>query len=185
MEGAEGLVAVVADNMRRHRTRRRLSLSQLAALAGVGKSTLSQIESGKANPSMETLWALATALGVPFGELVAPYAPDVRVLRAGEGIRIDAEGAPFLVRLLAATGRRGASEVYRLESQPGPAHRADPHPAGVVEHLIVTAGAMEVGPLDAPVRLSRGDFVTFPGDVPHAYEALEADTAAVLVMDYP
>ena len=185
MEGAGELVAVVAANMRRHRERRRLSLSELAALAGVGKSTLSQIESAKANPSMETLWALATALGVPFGELVSPHLPDVRVLRAGEGVRIDAEGAPFLVRLLAATGRRGASEVYVLESQPGPARRADPHPAGVLEHLIVTAGAMEVGPIDAPVRLSRGDLVTFPGDVPHAYEALEPDTAAVLVMDYP
>jgi quercetin dioxygenase-like cupin family protein len=44
---------------------------------------------------------------------------------------------------------------------------------------------MEVGPVDAPVRLSRGDLVSFPGDVAHGYEALEADAAAVLVMDYP
>jgi transcriptional regulator with XRE-family HTH domain len=62
--GPEDLAALVALNVRRHRERRRLSLSELASAAGVGKSTLSQIESSKANPSMETLWAIATALAV-------------------------------------------------------------------------------------------------------------------------
>lgn len=183
--GAERLAAVVAANVRRHRVRRRLSLSELAALAGVGKSTLSQIESGRANPSMETLWAIATALATPFGELVSPHAPEVRVVRGGEGVRVHAEGAPFLVRLLASPGRRGASEVYAIEADPGEPRRADPHPVGVLEHLLVTAGALEAGPLDSPVTLGPGDLATFPADVPHAYRALEPGTAAVLVMDYP
>jgi transcriptional regulator with XRE-family HTH domain len=183
--GADRLAALVAQNVRRHRLRRRMSLSELAGAAGVGKSTLSQIESGRANPSMETLCSIATALGAPFGELVSPHTPHVRVVRAGEGVRVDSEGAPFIVRLLATTGRRGAGEVYAIESQPGPARRADPHPAGVLEHLLVTAGRMEAGPLDAPVVLAAGDLASFPGDVPHAYRALAPDTAAVLVMDHP
>jgi transcriptional regulator with XRE-family HTH domain len=179
------LARVVADNLRRHRARARLSLSELAAAAGVGKSTLSQIESGRANPGMETLWSIATALGLPFGELVSPHAPEVRVVPAGEGVRVDAAGAPFVVRLLAATGRRGASEVYAIECEPGEPRRADPHPAGVREHVLVTAGRMEVGPADAPVVLGPGDLATFVADVPHAYRALEPASAAVLVMDYP
>jgi transcriptional regulator with XRE-family HTH domain len=183
--GAGRLAEVVASNVRRHRERRRLSLSELAARAGVGKSTLSQIESGRANPSMETLWAIATALGAPFGELVSPHAPEVRVVRSSQGIRVDSEGAPFLVRLLAGTGRRGAAELYAIEADPGTPRTAEPHPAGVVEHLLVMAGAMEAGPLDAPVTLAAGDLATFPADVPHAYRALEPGTAAVLLMDYP
>jgi transcriptional regulator with XRE-family HTH domain len=179
------LARVVADNLRRHRARARLSLSGLAAAAGVGKSTLSQIESGRANPSMETLWSIATALGVPFAELVSPHAPEIRVVRAGEGVRVDSAGAPFLVWLLAATGRRGPSEVYAIGSEPGEPRRADAHPAGVREHLLVTAGRMEVGPTDAPVELGPGDLATFAADVPHAYRALEPGSAAVLVMDYP
>jgi transcriptional regulator with XRE-family HTH domain len=179
------LARVVADNLRRHRARARLSLSELAAAAGVGKSTLSQIESGRANPSMETLWSIATALGLPFGELVSPHAPELRVVPAGDGVRVDSAGSPFLVRLLAATGRRGASEVYAIECEPGAPRRADPHPAGVREHLLVTAGRMEAGPADAPAVLGPGDLATFAADVPHAYRALEPGTAAVLVMDYP
>lgn len=183
--GAERLAEVVAANVRRHRERRRLSLSELAASAGVGKSTLSQIESGRANPSMETLWAIATALGAPFGDLVAPHSPEVRVVRAGGGVRIDSEGAPFLVRLLASTGRRGASELYAIEASPGQARRAEPHPAGVLEHLLVTAGELEGGPDAAPVVLAVGDLASFPADVPHSYRALVPGTRAVLVMDYP
>jgi transcriptional regulator with XRE-family HTH domain len=182
---AGDLARVVADNLRRHRARARLSLSELAAAAGVGKSTLSQIESGRANPSMETLWSVATALGLPFAELVSPHAPDVRVLRAGEGVRVDSAGAPFLVRLLAATGRRGPSELYAISCEPGPARSADPHPPGVREHVLATAGRMEVGPLDAPATLGPGDLASFAADVPHAYRALEPGSAAVLVMDYP
>lgn len=106
-------------------------------------------------------------------------------MRAGEGVRVDSEGAPFLVRLLATTGRRGASEVFGIESEPGSARSADPDPAGVLEHLLVTAGRMEAGPLDAPVVLAAGDLASFPGDVPRAYRALAPDTAAVLLMDYP
>ncbi len=185
MSAAVELSAVVADNLRRHRGRARLSLSELAAAAGVAKSTLSHIEAGRANPSMETLWSVATALGLPFAELVSPHAPEVRVLRAGEGVRVDSAGAPFLVRLLAATGRRGPSEVYAIACEPGAARRADPHPPGVREHLLVTAGRMEAGPLDAPAVLGPGDLATFAADVPHAYRALEGGTAAVLVMDYP
>jgi quercetin dioxygenase-like cupin family protein len=55
----------------------------------------------------------------------------------------------------------------------------------VLEHLLVTAGAMEAGPVEAPVTLGAGDLATFPGDVPHAYRGLKPGTLAVLVMDYP
>ncbi|MGD9695313.1 MAG: helix-turn-helix domain-containing protein [Thermoleophilia bacterium] len=182
--GAGDLASLVAANVRRHRERARLSLSELAATAGIGKSTLSQIEAGRANPSMETLWAVATALGVPFGEMVSPHVPATRVVRAGGGTPIRSEGVPFLVRLLAGTGRRGPAEIYLIEAEPG-AREADPHPPGVVEHVLVTAGRLETGPADAPVVLEVGDLATFPGDVPHIYRALGSGTRAVLVMDYP
>jgi transcriptional regulator with XRE-family HTH domain len=47
-----------------------LTLAELAAAADLGKSTLAQLESGKGNPSVETLWAIAAALKVPFAQIV-------------------------------------------------------------------------------------------------------------------
>src|SRR6266571_2876445 len=78
-------LALIARSIRRERERVGLSLSELAKQAGIAKSTLSQLESGTGNPSVETLWALGVALGVSFSNLVEPPRPNVRVIRAGEG----------------------------------------------------------------------------------------------------
>src|SRR4051812_3414120 len=81
----ESIRSSVAETLRRVRTARGLSVSDLARASGVAKATLSGLESGSANPTLETLWALAAALGVSLGELVEPPRPSISVVRAGEG----------------------------------------------------------------------------------------------------
>ena len=48
-----------------YRTSRRLSVKELASASQITSSTLSQIERGQANPSLNTLRTLATVLDVP------------------------------------------------------------------------------------------------------------------------
>ena len=69
----------LAHALRRERERRGLSLSETAKRAGIGKSTLSQLEGGSGNPSVETLWALATALDVQLSQLLDPDRPQMSV----------------------------------------------------------------------------------------------------------
>lgn len=68
------LIGLISVSIRRERERGGLSMAELARRAGIAKSTLSQLESGAGNPSVETLWALAVALNVPFSRLVDPRA---------------------------------------------------------------------------------------------------------------
>src|SRR6185437_362440 len=110
---------VIAASLRRERRRTGLSLTELARRAGLAKSTLSQLESGTGNPSVETLWALAVALGVPFSRLVEPPSPPVRVVRAGEGPRIPAERAEFTGFLLAAGSPHTRRDIYIVTVEPG------------------------------------------------------------------
>ena len=63
-------LAVIAAALRRERDRAGISQTELARRAGLAKSTLSQLEAGPGNPSIETLWALGVALGVPFSRLI-------------------------------------------------------------------------------------------------------------------
>ncbi len=44
---------------------------------------------------------------------------------------------------------------------------------------------MLIGGPQNPARLEAGDFVTFPADEPHVYEACVADVEAVVIMSYP
>lgn len=181
---AAGLRQRIAAHVRDHRSRAGLSLAEVAARAGIGKSTLHQLETGEANPSIETLWAVAEALGVPFGELIEPAAPAVRVIRADEGIPVEASESGMRARLLTSSTQVRRLEVYSLDFDDGPPRRAEPHIPGAVEHVLVTAGRLLVGPTGQEADLSTGDLATFPGDVEHHYAPLEPGTSVILLMDY-
>ncbi|GAA1744667.1 XRE family transcriptional regulator [Luedemannella helvata] len=179
-----GIATVIAAALRRERERAGLSLTEVARRAGIAKSTLSQLESGTANPSVETLWSLGVALDVPFSQLVEPVTPTVRVVRAGEGDPIRSDKAHFAGTLLASGGPGVRRDIYVIRMEPGAPRTAEAHIAGSVEHLVVGAGAMRAGPTDSPIELSAGDYASFRGDVPHSYEALAPGTWATLIMEH-
>src|SRR4026208_2575561 len=102
----------IAAPPRRERERHGISLAELARRAGVAKSTLSQLESGVGNPSVETLWALGVALGVPFSRLVDQPRPVVRVIRSGEGLVTYSERANYAATLLASCPPGARRDIY-------------------------------------------------------------------------
>jgi transcriptional regulator with XRE-family HTH domain len=184
-DGVDSLVRAVAANVRALRLQAGLTLADLAAAAGLGKSTLAQLESGRANPSVETLWAIAAALRVPFARIVDEERPSLRVVRATDVPAMRSDEAPgWAGRLLAASHRRGTFDLYALDLEAGAVRHADPHHAGVVEHLVVVVGRLRAGPQSGPVELGPGDLVSFAADVPHVYEGIET-VHAVLLMAYP
>jgi transcriptional regulator with XRE-family HTH domain len=172
----------IAANLRSLRTRRGLSVVALAERSGVARATLTNLEAGRGNPTVDTLYALADALGAALSDLIGePKTSRLEVVRSGEGTKVTgAVSARLLDRVL---GHRLA-EVYEISFTTRARH-ANPHPAGVVESLIVTSGRLRTGPADDPVELGPGDFVRFPGDVPHVYQALGGPAQGVLVMAHP
>ncbi|GAA4007488.1 XRE family transcriptional regulator [Streptomyces plumbiresistens] len=174
----------IAASLRRERTRAGLSLSELAKRAGIAKSTLSQLEAGSGNPSVETLWALGVALGVPFSALVEPPTSSVQVIRAGQGPAVASERANFVATLLSASPPGARRDIYHLRAEPGAARESEPHIPGTVEHLVVSTGRVKAGPRGEEAELGPGDYMTYRGDVPHSYEALAAGTTFVLVMQH-
>ena len=55
---------------------------------------------------------------------------------------------------------------------------------GVVEHVVLSAGRALVGVTGEPVELAPGDYIKYPGDVAHVFEALEPGTLAVLLSEH-
>lgn len=51
------------------RAEKKLSQAELAEMAGISRTTLSQIENEKATPDGETIAKLVKALGVPAGDI--------------------------------------------------------------------------------------------------------------------
>lgn len=181
--GAANVVALVAASLHSERARAGISLTELARRAGIAKSTLSQLEAGTANPSLETLWALAVALGVPLSRLVDPPRRTVQLVRAGEGPQMYTEGAEYSAVLLASCPPGARRDIYRVAAQPGSPYLARPHVTGTMEHLVLGSGRALAGPVGETVELGPGDYLYYPSDIPHVFDALEPDTSGVIIME--
>jgi transcriptional regulator with XRE-family HTH domain len=175
---------VIAASLRRERRRTGLSLTEVARRAGIAKSTLSQLESGTGNPSVETLWAICVALDAPFSRLLDPPRALTQVIRADEGPTVAAAEADYRATLLAACPPGARRDIYRIQAEPGHARSSEPHMPGVVEHVVIGAGRALVGVAGEAAELSPDDYIRYPGDVPHVFEALEPGTHAVLVSEH-
>ncbi|HYJ70404.1 MAG TPA: XRE family transcriptional regulator [Nocardioidaceae bacterium] len=175
---------VIAASLQAERRRAGLSLAEVARRAGIAKSTLSQLESGAGNPSIETLWALGVALDVPFARLVDPPRPRVQVIRYGEGPTVASEQADYIGTLLASSPPNARRDIYLLTFQPGAPRKSEPHMPGVIEHTVLCSGRALIGVASDPVELTPGDYIAYPGDQPHIFEALEPDAVAVLVSEH-
>ena len=176
-------ISMIAKSLVRERQRTGLSLAEIARRAGIAKSTLSQLEAGNGNPSLETLWSLCVALDIPFARLLEPQEQKTQVIRRGEGTKVVAEQAHYQAILLAACPPGARRDIYLLLTQPGADRISQPHPPGSVEHIIVTQGKAMVGLTEAPEELGEGEYICYPADQAHIFKALEPDTQAILVSE--
>lgn len=178
--------AVIARNLRRVRTARGVSLSALARSSGVARATLYHMEAAQGNPTIDTLFAVSTALRVALSELVTDSEPPaVQIIRAQDGPQV--AGSAVSARLIRRfdAGVR-ILELYDMRIFPGGQTDAHAHPAGVLEHVLVSHGTLATGPPEHSAELGPGDYISFRADVPHHYRALsEEPVIATLLMDYP
>ena len=179
----EELRTRIARTLRREREAASLSVSELARRAGVSKAPVSQLESGSGNPSVETLWALGVALGVPFAVLVDQQSNAPKLIRADDLSGVPSSAAAYSATLLSASPPGARRDVYLIQAEPGDARRSDPHHPGTIEHVVLMAGQARIGPAENPVLLDPGDYLTYAGDAPHVFEATVAGTRAVLISE--
>ena len=181
------LPVILGQNLRRLRTRQGHSLERLARLSGVSRAMLSQIETGKSAPTINLLWKVSTALGVPFATLLdSQKAHGTVVLRRAEAKILASRDGRFTSRALFPFDGERKVEFYELRLAPQHVEHAEAHAPGTVENIVVARGELEIrSGREAPRSLSEGDAVVFEADVPHSYRNLSDEEAvAYLVMTY-
>jgi len=161
--------SAVGRRLRELRETRGLSLSELARVAGVGKATLSGLENGTRDPRLETLYAIAAALGVPLSALTLDRGAPAS---AASPVRGDA----VVSTLLAVFEEPAATyELLTVRIVVGAEQVSPAHPAGVTEYLTVFRGHARVGPVGAPLSAGPGEHVAWAADTPHVYAAAGPD----------
>jgi transcriptional regulator with XRE-family HTH domain len=183
--GPSNAITLAAQNARELRTRHGWSLAEAAKEAGIGKSTLAQLEAGTANPSLETLWAVARAYGVPVGSLIGSVQGRSRLVKAGQRSSVQAAHHSYQIQMLLSLGPLTGIDVTLLETEPGEPRVSQPHLPGSIEHVFVMQGSLRISPGDGTTTdLGEGDFLSFPSGVEHIYETLVPKTRAIVIMQY-
>jgi transcriptional regulator with XRE-family HTH domain len=174
---------LLGANLRARRDEQGISLSELARRSGIAKGTLSQLESGAGNPTIETVFSLSNALGVPVSALLseAPDA-DLVLVRSADIDVLSGEAIDLrMLRRLEHPG--GLFEIYNQEVRAGAVQHSDGHPG--TEHHIVLSGRLRVTSRGRSEELGEGDYLAFRAGGPHEYEALDGPVRSVLLLEYP
>lgn len=175
---ARDLAGRVGRRIRRLRQEQHVTLSKLARVSGLGKGTLSELENGRRNPTLETLVAITSVLDAPLSSLLQDESGE-----AGRGQTFEASGVRASL-LLRQDGARGRYDVFYTELTPERS-LSNGHPLGVRETIMIVDGLATVGPQSAPRTLGVGGVMSFAADVPHVYQGQDGDAVAIIVMRYP
>lgn len=181
------LTSIVGVNLRRLRVRRGLSLERLARASGVSRAMLGQIELGRSTPTIKVLWKIARTLNVSFSALISDHDEEgsaVLLERVHAKTLTSADGS-FRSRALSPMHEPRKVEFYELRLAAGAIERAEPHPPGTTENIVLNAGALELRVGDKLFQLAEGDAIHFVADVPHQYlNPGKSETLMYLVMTY-
>jgi transcriptional regulator with XRE-family HTH domain len=143
-------VSDVPARLKAVRTRRGVTLVEVAEQTGISKSTLSRLETGQRRPTLELLLALSVTYRVPLDELVgAPEVGDPRIrLRPGQ-----VKGRT----VIPLSREPGSMQAWKIVI---PTSKVDPEPRAHDGHEWIYV-------LSGRVRLVLGadDWVLEPGEV--------------------
>lgn len=134
-------------------------------------STLSRLESGKRQASLELLLPLTRQLGMSIDDLVRTATPDPRVRRTPRR----RDGMTLIP--LAPEGARVAT--YRVTYEPRPALPPLRTHAGF-EWLHVVSGRLRLRVGDRDLVLGRGESAQFDTSTPHAVSAAGGHPATII-----
>lgn len=178
----ESVRDMLAANLRRARVERGLSLSEVSRRSSIGKSTLSQLEAGTGNPTIETVFSLSRALELPISELLdTSRGTGMTVVRAAELDVLSGEAVDL--RMLRRIELDDAIlEVYDQQVRAEGSQRSLGHVG--TEHTIVQAGRLRVEVQGSTAELGPGDCVAFDATQPHGYTALDGPVRSVLLLQY-
>lgn len=178
----------IAQAIKEHRVARGWSLDKTAGITGVSKAMLGQIERGESSPTVSTLWKIATGFKVPLTALLEtpPPAEGVLARRDASELRVRAANEGMSRAVLFPYEARYGFELYELTLSPGYESLSDPHEAGVVEHVTVIEGEMELLIDGEWQKVRKGQSVRFPADRPHGYRNRTPENAVLHdIIHYP
>lgn len=160
---------IIAENLKKLRSERNLSLSQLATLSNISKVMLSQIEKGETNPTINTIWKIAAGLNVPYTSLLEQQQQHAVVIKKLDiASQVTNDGQYRLYCYYPNTPHRNF-ELFQMELDEGCRYSSIGHPERSEEYLMVLAGELTLEVNNETFILQPDDTITFSAAAKHIY----------------
>lgn len=166
-------LAQVGLRLKAARTSKGWTLERLATAANISASTLSRLESGKRQASLELLLPLIRKLGISIDDLLVEAPEDPRVRRQGW------ESGTVTVHPLSEED--SAVHTYKMRYSPSPRLEVEDlkmHQG--FEWLYVLSGLLRLQLGEREILLHKGEAAQFDTLTPHALTAVGPEDAEII-----
>ncbi|KMT20952.1 helix-turn-helix domain-containing protein [Clostridium cylindrosporum] len=178
------LSIIIADNLKFLRQERNLSLGQLAELSGISKVMLSQIEKGESNPTINTIWKIATGLKVPYTRLIDEPSNDTVVVRKCSIKEQFDNNDVYKVYCYYTNNPNRNFEFFKTELSPNSSSTSAGHSLKSREYIFVIKGELILRTSNEEYILQKDDSINFDASLPHFYLNNQNDIVEFIVINY-
>lgn len=175
---------IIAKNLNRLRNERNLSLGQLAELSGVSKVMLSQIEKGDSNPTVNTIWKIASGLNVPYTAILdQPQNETFIVSKADIDVQVSENEDYHLYCYYPNTPTRNF-ELFQMELEKGHSYTSVGHSEKSQEYIMILEGQLKLEANDCVYQLKENDSICFSAESVHTYHNQGEKTLKTVIINY-
>ena len=174
---------IIAENLRRLRIERNLSLGALSSLCGVSKVMLSQIEKGDTSPTINTVWKIANGLKVPYTALLEQQA-QAEVLKKADLAVQHGDDVHYRIFCYYTNAPDRNFELFQLEMDTGHSYESIGHPEKAQEFIMVFAGCLELTANGRTHTLRQDDAIGFVASNRHIYTACGDEMLRAAIINF-
>ena len=163
-------VKEIGKVLRRIRAEREVTLDEAAALTGVSKTMLGQIERGVSSPTISVLWKIAKGLRVSMSNLLSEEDQEYEVVDIEKDIQPvhGADGKMKLYNVFPFNPISGF-EYFYITLEPGAVHGSEAHRDAIEEYIVVTEGTLTLELGEQEFELTAPAKISFKADIEHRY----------------
>lgn len=175
---------IIAENLKRLRSERNMSLGKLAELSSLSKVMLSQIEKGEANPTINTLWKIAAGLNVPYTLLLEQQKKNTQVIKKADiNSQKSIDGQYTIFSYYSNTPTRNF-ELFQMELNEGCSYTSVGHPEKSEEYIMVLQGELTLQVHNESFILKADDAITFSAATEHTYFNTGSGKLKTIIINY-
>lgn len=159
----------IAENLKRIRKSRNMSLDMLAEKTGVSKSMLGQIERGESNPTVATIAKIVDGIKVSFEELIYQKTESVLIIDNNKLPIYKSQDGAYQIRAIFPYERHRNFEVYEAKIEPGEDCDCFVKDKGVCEYIMVVQGMLTLETEEGTYEVASNHAIRLDALKRHSY----------------